>query len=215
MFGPERMITIPPRHYCSIENPVVRTKDGDVVTDKVGQVKLLHADQDIRLTQEPFPLFPGEVLKQPVTPLKIVPANSALRIRAVLDFETEQGEKRVAGDEWLFEGPGTYIPRKECCVDETVRATVILANQAIKLRARKECIDREGNARVTGEEWLVKKTGAYLPGAYEEVVELVHAYVLTEKVSHAMLHSPDFSWHANSLNSQVAGTFVKPTKRFY
>ena len=77
---------------------------------------------------------------------------------------------------------GTYIPRKECSVEETIRATIILANQAIKLRARKECVDREGNQRVTGEEWLVKKTGAYLPGAYEEVVELVNAYVLTEKV---------------------------------
>jgi len=35
---------------------------------------------------------------------------------------------------------------------------------------------------VTGEEWLVKKVGAYLPGAYEEVVDVVDAYVLTEKV---------------------------------
>ncbi len=54
-------------------------------------------------------------------------------------------------------------------------------NQAIKLRARKETVDRNGNARVTGEEWVVKKTGAYLPGAYEEVVDVVNAYVLTEK----------------------------------
>jgi hypothetical protein len=69
----------------------------------------------------------------------------------------------------LFEGPGTYIPRKEVVVEETVRATVIRPNQAIRLRARKETIDRQGVARVTGEEWLVKKTGAYLPGAYEEV----------------------------------------------
>jgi major vault protein len=34
---------------------------------------------------------------------------------------------------------------------------------------------------VTGEEWLMKKTGAYLPGAYEEVVDVVNAYILTEK----------------------------------
>ena len=34
-------------------------------------------------------------------------ANSASRLRAMLDFESESGEKRVAGDEWLFEGPGT------------------------------------------------------------------------------------------------------------
>ena len=77
---------------------------------------------------------------------------------------------------------GTYIPRKEVVVEDTVRATTIRPNQAIRLRARKECIDREGRPRVTGEEWLVKKTGAYLPGAYEEVVDMVNAYVLTEKV---------------------------------
>lgn len=33
-------------------------------------------------------------------------ANSAIRLRAMLDFESESGEKRIAGDEWLFEGPG-------------------------------------------------------------------------------------------------------------
>ena len=113
--------------------------------------------------------------------MKVVPANSALRLRAILDFE-ENGTKHVAGDEWLFEGPGTYIPRKEVVVDETIRATIIRPNQAIRLRARKETTDREGKARVTGEEWQVKKVGAYLPGAYEEVVSTVNAYVLTEKV---------------------------------
>ena len=99
------MVTVPPRHYCVIENPVLRNDKGDIVSDKSGQAKLQHADQEIRLAQEPFPLYPGEVLKQAVTPLKIVPANSALRLRAILDFEDEV-EKRIAGDEWLFEGPG-------------------------------------------------------------------------------------------------------------
>ena len=59
---------------------------------------------------------------------------------------------------------------------------MIKPNQSIKLRARKETFDRDGNPRVTGEEWLVTKVGAYLPGAYEEVVDVVDAYVLTEKV---------------------------------
>jgi major vault protein len=68
-------------------------------------------------------------------------------------------------------------------VEETVRATIIKPNQAIKLRARKETTDRDGNDRVTGEEWLVHKVGAYLPGAYEEVVDVVDANVLTEKVA--------------------------------
>ena len=117
----------------------------------------------------------------------MVVANAALRLRAILDFE-DKTEKRTAGDEWLFEGPGTYIPRKQVVVEETIRATVIRPNEAIKLRARKECLDREAVPRVTGEEWIVKKTGAYLPGAYEEVVEIVKAYVLTEKVRIPILH---------------------------
>ena len=68
-------------------------------------------------------------------------------------------------------------------MEETIRSTIIKPNQSIKLCARKETRDRDGTPRVTGEEWLVNKIGAYLPGAYEEVVNVVDAYVLTEKVS--------------------------------
>lgn len=64
VFGPEKMITVPPRHYCIIENPHVKDKDGKCVFDENGSAKLLHADQEIRLAQDPFPLYPGEVLKQ-------------------------------------------------------------------------------------------------------------------------------------------------------
>ena len=85
----------------------------------------------------------------------------------MLDFDDEtNNESRRAGDEWLFEGPATYIPRKEVSVEEQIRATVIGSNQAIRLCAKKEIIDRSNQRRVTGEEWLVKKTGAYLPLAY-------------------------------------------------
>lgn len=35
-------------------------------------------------------------------------------------------------------------------VAETVKATTIKKNQAVKLRARKETKDRDGNDRVTG-----------------------------------------------------------------
>lgn len=45
---------------------------------------------------------------------------------------------------------GTYIPRKEVAVLETIKATVIRENQAIRLRARKEGVDRGGVRRVTG-----------------------------------------------------------------
>ncbi|KAM4698036.1 major vault protein isoform 1-T2 [Rhinophrynus dorsalis] len=177
---PMRMVMVPPRHYCVIQNPVLRDEELRVQFDDVGQAKLCHGDQEIRLTQDPFPLYPGEELCQGITPLTVVLANTALHLKALLDFE-EDHDKYVAGDEWLFEGPGTYIPRKEVEVVQTIQASVIRHNQAIRLRARKECKDREGRERVTGEEWLVKKVGAYLPGVFEEVVDIVDAFVLTDK----------------------------------
>ncbi len=99
---------------------------------------------------------------------------------------------------------GTYIPRKEVVVEETIRATVVRPNQAIKLRARKETVDRNGNARVTGEEWVVKRTGAYLPGGYKiylftdpHLVGNTYTYLLTPTwsvsawwVTHILIYCP-------------------------
>ncbi|KAG3259618.1 major vault protein-like [Ictidomys tridecemlineatus] len=120
---------------------------------------------------------------QDITPLQVVLPNTALHLKALLDFEDKDGYKIVAGDEWLFEGPGTYIPRKEVEVVEIIQATVIRQNQALRLRARKECLDRDGKERVTGEEWLVRSVGAYLPAVFEEVLDLVDAVILTEKTA--------------------------------
>ena len=55
--------------------------------------------------------YPGEELKTDVTPLTVVIPNQALKLRASLDCEDHNGVKRVAGDEWLFLGPGTYTPK--------------------------------------------------------------------------------------------------------
>ena len=95
------MITIPPRQYCKIANPVVKDEKGTPVRDNYGQFKIRHGDEDIRFQQDPFPLYPGETLKEKPQPLAVVNANQALRLRAVRDFE-DHGAKRVAGDEWLF-----------------------------------------------------------------------------------------------------------------
>lgn len=34
-----------------------------------------------------------------------MPSNCALRLKAIRDFDDDK-VKRIAGDEWLFEGPG-------------------------------------------------------------------------------------------------------------
>ncbi|CAF5131297.1 unnamed protein product, partial [Rotaria sp. Silwood1] len=38
-----------------------------------------------------------------------------------------------------------------------------------------------GQRRVAGENWLIKQLGAYLPMAYETVVSIENAYVVTDK----------------------------------
>eukprot|EP00164_Ancoracysta_twista_P001028 GFYU01001339.1.p1 GENE.GFYU01001339.1~~GFYU01001339.1.p1 ORF type:complete len:879 (-),score=334.91 GFYU01001339.1:45-2579(-) len=177
---PTAMITIPPRHYCIVANPA-KVQDGKVVVDKHGQIKLSHGDKEIRFEQEPFALYPGEKLSTDLTPLQVVAPNSALRLKALRDSTDADGTVHQAGDEWLFEGPGTYMPRVEAKVVEPIAAAIVRPNQALKLRARKECIDRKNVARKAGEEWLVREEGAYLPGVDEVVVASLDAYILTDK----------------------------------
>ncbi|HBE48627.1 MAG TPA: colicin uptake protein, partial [Cyanobacteria bacterium UBA11369] len=189
---PEPMIIVPPRHYCLVANPVLRDEKNQPISDAHGQVRLRYGDEEIRFAQDPFPLYPGEELLGEVMRLDVVETNQALRLRAIRDFTetitvTVDGEietqtiNRLAGDEWLFEGPRTYIPRVEVEVVETVTAQVIKPNQALRLIARQSCTDRQGNRRRAGEEWLVREEGAYLPGVDESVVGTIKAYVLTER----------------------------------
>jgi major vault protein len=164
------MILVPPRHFCLIQNPAVRDKEGNVVHAADGSVQLRHGDEEVRIeVPEPFPLYPGEALYGKVSPLQVVAPNTALRLRAVRDFEDKK-----AGDEWLFKGPGTYIPRVEVQVVEIVRAIIIKPNEALRLKAR-----RPTSTRKAGQEWLIRVPGAYLPDVEEEVRETVKAYILT------------------------------------
>ena len=74
IYGPEKMITIPPRHYCIVENPVLKDKENKIVFDQSDQAKLAFADLEFRFGRDPFPLYPGETLKQNVTSLRVVPS---------------------------------------------------------------------------------------------------------------------------------------------
>ena len=40
LLGPERMLTVPPRHYCVVKNPIMRDAEGQVLRDAMGQVRL-------------------------------------------------------------------------------------------------------------------------------------------------------------------------------
>jgi major vault protein len=171
---PTPMVIVPPRNYCIISNPVVRDAEGAPVKDKTGY-KVRHGDEEVRLHQAPFPLYPGESLYGKVSPLQVVAPNTALKLRAIRDVKVDDKDI-YAGDEWLFRGPGTYIPRVEVQVVEIVRATIIGPNQALRLRSKKDF-----GTRRTAEEWIVRTPGAFLPDVSEEIVATLNAVILTDK----------------------------------
>nr|KAF6355545.1 major vault protein [Myotis myotis] len=203
LFAPLCMVTVPPRHYCTVANPVSRDAQGSVLFDVTGQVRLRHADLEIRLAQDPFPLYPGEVLEKDITPLQVVLPNTALHLKALLDFEDENGDKVVAGDEWLFEGPGTYIPQKEVEVVEIIQATII----------RQNFRDSRGVARRTGEEWLVtvQDTEAHVPDVYEEVLGVVPITTLGPR-NYCVILDPVGQDGKNQLGQKLV---VKGEKSFF
>mmetsp|Transcript_36453 Transcript_36453/g.57171 ORF Transcript_36453/g.57171 Transcript_36453/m.57171 type:complete len:855 (-) Transcript_36453:87-2651(-) len=195
--GPDQMVNIPPRHYVQILNPVVRGEDGAPVLDEDGNFKLRHGHEEIRfclereplngvadssIFDEPFPLYPGEKIVKKSS-LTVVNEGEALHLTAIRDFEVVDGKDKVAksaGEEWLFRGPATYIPRVEVAQGPLIKAETIGENCALRVRAKRNCIDCEGRARVAGEEWLVKSVGSYLPSVDEVKVGLVTAHVLTD-----------------------------------
>jgi len=180
VLGPEPMIIVPQRHYCIVANPIIRDSQAKLDVDTYGQVRLRYGDTEIRFAQEPFPLYPGEELALDVTLLQVIEPDSALRLRAQRDFQ-DGDTRHVAGDEWLVEGPGTYMPRIEVEIVETIHATIVKHNQALWLQAHQACLDGHGKQRKAGEEWLVREEGSYLPGVYEDVLGLIDAVVLTER----------------------------------
>merc|ERR1712159_136683 len=199
------MIKIPPRMYMVVSNPVVLDEDSRPEMDEFSQFKLRHGDVEIRTAvthPSPFPLYPGELEQQGITQLEVVRKNAALKLRAVRDFseplsdingsDTDDGMvdddeqlsvKRRAGDEWLFRGPGTYLPRVEVTVVDHIKSVIVKNNTALRLRALRATTDTLDRSiqRKAGEEYLVRRSGAYLPSADEEVIGVVNANIITEK----------------------------------
>ncbi|KAJ9443045.1 Major vault protein [Diplonema papillatum] len=188
--GPSKCISLPPQTYCRVGNPCVRGAGGAPELDANGEAKVRYGDEEVRVNDgrqwtSPFPLYPGEALKDasehPIKKLTVVARNTALLLRAEQDFVDADGKDRKAGDEWLFEGPATYVPTEKVKFVSKCNARVIKPNEALHMRARIDFVDRDGKQRKGGEEWLVKSDGAYLPAAEEEVVSTVEARVVTDR----------------------------------
>jgi len=176
------MVTVPPRYFCKIKNPVSRDANGELIQDKFGAVKLRFGDEEYRFEGEPFPLYPGEVQVGGIERIRIVERNQALKLRAIRDVTIDEEEK-VAGDEWYFLGPGSFTPIIEVEVVDLIKATVIYSNQALLVKAIRDCMDDKKNQRKAGEMWLIREPGSYLPGINEQVVEVLHSQILTDKIA--------------------------------
>ncbi|CAB4056485.1 MVP [Lepeophtheirus salmonis] len=174
---------IPPGSYCVVSNPVI-TKDGTIEKDQFGQTKLSHGDEEIRLQRDPFPLYPGENLKVEVTPLTIVHSSSALLLKVIRNFTDEDKTERLAGDLYLFEGPGTYFPRKEVevklwtdlVVKEWQGRNGWLENLeliSLSLKANASFKDTFGVERKNGDQYLItlEDTSSFIPDVQEEILD--------------------------------------------
>lgn len=181
LFEPRPCVSVPPRHYCVVKNPCVRTATGDVALDVSGQVQLRLGDAEIRFEGEPFALYPGEVAEevggQIAQKLQLIAHNAGYHVRCVRDFKDGDAAV-VAGTEWMVVGPQTYMPRIEVVVVEEVKATVVKPNTALLLEAKVNFTDRRGQGRVAGERWLERALGTYLPSVEESVVHVVHGTLL-------------------------------------
>jgi major vault protein len=185
--GPSQMIKLTPNHWIKISNPVL-IKDGvPEKEDSFNQVKLRFGDEEIRTYDnysDPFPLYPGEEVSSDITPAMILSETQAVRLYALRDLYDEEFKiDRIAGNEWVLNGPRVYVSKVEVEVLEKIEATIIGPNQALRLRAKKDYTDSNGIKRISGEELLVREKGPYIISAEEEIVSLVDAVILSDTVA--------------------------------
>jgi major vault protein len=194
--NPTPMIRLIPNTFIRISNPVF-IKDGIVVNeDKFNQAKLHFGDEEIRTYEshpDPFALYPGEVQSSEITTAKILSTTEAMRMTALRNFYDEISKiHRTAGDEWVMKGPCVYIDRVEVYVVEIFNATIIGPNTALKIKAVRDFVDSTNTRRISGESWLVRELGPYVPSAEEVIETTVKAIILSNTVALKLLAVSSF-----------------------
>ncbi len=81
----------------------------------------------------------------------------------------------------MIKGPLSYIPKIEEKVVGVDKSIVIKQNTALRVRAKQDIYEKGVKIHYAGENWLVKKVGAYFLGVNEELVDILQAYILTDK----------------------------------
>lgn len=57
-------------------------------------------------------------------------------------IDNREGDiERFIDDEYIFKGPGTYIPKIEETIKSRIEAIIVLQNNALLLKAKRDTID--------------------------------------------------------------------------
>ncbi len=181
---PQKMVVISPMHYICIKNPVILKEDGTPEREKHGQPKLAFAEIEYRFQEDyktPFFLYYGEVVQGKIEKLKFVKTNEALVLSALRNFTDCDSVERKNGDSWLYKGPKIFYPRPE--IKEVRKEEAIILNpcSALKLKATQNFTGEDGDTHKAGEEWLVRKPGAYIKGVYETLVKLQRPILINDR----------------------------------
>ncbi|ORC89355.1 putative major vault protein [Trypanosoma theileri] len=171
----QRHIVIPTNHYCECVQ-----SDGH---------------RTVRLSGPPFPLRPGETASE-VRPLRVLTAREAIVLHVLADYiyrdaNTGEERRRIAGERWLMQGPGVYIPRVEEEVLQSVEPVIIPIDGALLMQATCDFTEVDGTRRSLGEVWLVRKPRMYFPNPNTKVLNFLIGKVL----------SPKLALHVRALNS--------------
>lgn len=86
-------------------------------------------------------------------------------------------------DEYLIQGPLTYVPRIEENVIQVKQEYVITDHCALIFQAIRDTKDANGDQRKAGEKWTINTSGSYMPSVDEEVVDFRMATVLDNKTA--------------------------------
>jgi major vault protein len=184
--------------YITIKNPVLRDDKNNLLYEDFGnQVKLQYGSEEIRTDKEysvPFPLYPGEEAVGNVTAFLNVSANEEIKLKCVRPFFDDlKNKNRKPGDLWMLRGQISYVPRVEAVLLEKIYAVIIRPNHALKVSAKTDCVDKYGNKRMAGEQWLIREAGSYLPNVEEEIVgDPIKGITITDKLSLHLKAKCDF-----------------------
>ena len=89
----------------------------------------------------------------------------------------------AVGEEWLFYGPGFYVPEVGVSLVCQLDAIIVAQDSALKVQAENDFVDRAGRKRRTGEQWLIRSLGAYIPSVNEKVIGTIQARIITAKAA--------------------------------